>query len=95
MRLNVALKDFDHIVLLFSPLPAKGLASAGPFVVTSPNTFVSWAAFSQQTVTWNVANSNASPVNCANVDILLSLERMAAGGQVQAQQAVPGFEGSE
>ncbi|MCB9285475.1 MAG: T9SS type A sorting domain-containing protein [Lewinellaceae bacterium] len=47
---------------------------SGPFQVTSPNTFVSWPAFSQQTVTWNVANTTASPVSCQNVDILLSLD---------------------
>ncbi|MBK7410859.1 MAG: hypothetical protein IPJ40_24040 [Saprospirales bacterium] len=47
---------------------------AGPFLVTYPNTFESWAAFSQQTVTWNVANTTASPVSCQNVDILLSLD---------------------
>ncbi|MCW5898841.1 MAG: fibronectin type III domain-containing protein [Flavobacteriales bacterium] len=49
-------------------------AGAGPFVVTQPNTNVSWQAGSTQTVTWNVANTTASPVSCANVDILLSVD---------------------
>jgi subtilisin-like proprotein convertase family protein len=50
-------------------------ANSGPFVVTAPNTTgLSFAAFSTQTVTWNVANTTASPVNCANVDILLSTD---------------------
>ncbi|MDX9750416.1 MAG: M12 family metallo-peptidase, partial [Flavobacteriales bacterium] len=48
--------------------------SAGPFVVTQPNTNVSWAAGSTQTVTWNVAGTSGSPVNCANVSILLSVD---------------------
>jgi CSLREA domain-containing protein len=52
-------------------------STAGPFVVTSPNTAVSWAGGSTQTVTWNVANTNASPVNCAQVKISLSFD----GGQ--------------
>lgn len=48
--------------------------SAGPFVVTQPNTNVSWAAGSTQTVTWDVASTNVAPVSCANVDILLSVD---------------------
>jgi hypothetical protein len=46
--------------------------NSGPFVVTSPNTNVSWTGNTTQTITWSVANTTASPVNCANVRILLS-----------------------
>ncbi|MBN8565424.1 MAG: fibronectin type III domain-containing protein [Flavobacteriales bacterium] len=49
-------------------------ASAGPFTVTSPNTAVSYAGGSSQTVTWNVAGTTANNVNCANVDILISTD---------------------
>lgn len=46
--------------------------TAGPFVITVPNTAVSWAAGSTQTVTWNVAGTTANGVNTAYVDIYLS-----------------------
>lgn len=48
--------------------------ASGPFLVTQPNTSVSWPALSSQTVTWDVANTTASPVSCAAVDILLSTD---------------------
>lgn len=48
--------------------------AAGPFAVTAPNTAVTWAAGSSQTVTWNVASTNAGPVSTANVEIALSLD---------------------
>lgn len=47
-------------------------ASSGPFVVTSPNTNVSW--FGTRTVTWNRANTHLAPVSSDFVRILLSLD---------------------
>jgi len=49
-------------------------AAAGPFVVTQPDTALAWAANSVQTVTWNVAGTDAAPVSCANVAIDLSTD---------------------
>lgn len=50
-------------------------ATAGPFVVTYPSaTGISWVGGSNQTITWSVANTNAAPINCANVRILLSVD---------------------
>jgi hypothetical protein len=49
-------------------------ATAGPFVVTVPNTGVSWAGNVAHTVTWNVAGTSAAPINTATVKILLSLD---------------------
>jgi subtilisin-like proprotein convertase family protein len=46
--------------------------TAGPFLVTSPNTAVSYTGGSSQTITWDVAGTTAAPINCANVDILMS-----------------------
>ena len=48
--------------------------TSGPFVITSPNTAVSWAGGSTQNITWNVANTTATPVSCANVKISLSTD---------------------
>ncbi|MBC8754492.1 T9SS type A sorting domain-containing protein [Kordia sp. YSTF-M3] len=48
--------------------------SAGPFVVNSQTSNVSWEMGTSQTVTWNVANTDAAPVSTANVNILLSTD---------------------
>jgi subtilisin-like proprotein convertase family protein len=52
----------------------RTIATAGPFVVTSQNTATTWHAGGEETITWNVANTNASPINCAEVDIYLSYD---------------------
>jgi hypothetical protein len=46
--------------------------TAGPFLVTFPNTNVTIGG--AQTITWNVANTNNAPVNCSNVKISLSTD---------------------
>lgn len=45
-----------------------------PFTMSSPNTNVTWNVGSTETVTWNVGSTNSSPINCANVNILLSTD---------------------
>ncbi len=48
--------------------------NAGPFLVTAPNTAATWTAGSTRTVTWDVANTTAAPVNAADVKISLSTD---------------------
>ena len=50
--------------------------NSGPFLETT-NLAGSYPGNSSQTITWDVANTTAPPVNCANVAILLSTD----GGQ--------------
>ena len=49
-------------------------ATAGPFIVTAPNTAVSWVVGTNQNVTWAVAGTTANGVNAAFVDIFLSTD---------------------
>ncbi|MEZ4828167.1 MAG: cadherin-like domain-containing protein [Bacteroidia bacterium] len=52
----------------------QSTAQAGPFVVTEPNTSVVWIAGTVRDITWNVANTDKSPVNCSKVNIYLSTD---------------------
>ncbi len=56
---------------------AVTVSSSGPFGVSAPNTGVTWAGNSAQTVTWTVNGTSGAPVSCANVKISLSTD----GGQ--------------
>ncbi|MBN2006989.1 MAG: DUF11 domain-containing protein [Anaerolineae bacterium] len=50
-------------------------ASAGPFRITAPRGgLIFLPRGSRQTFTWDVANTAAAPVNCPNVNILLSTD---------------------
>ncbi len=49
-------------------------STAGPFLVQSPNTGVTLSSGQNYTISWAVAGTNTSPVNCSNVDIELSVD---------------------
>ncbi len=51
------------------------VATAGPFELTYPSaTGIVWQGFSYQTVTWDVASTDAAPINAETVDIFLSTD---------------------
>ncbi len=64
---------------------------AGPLTVTYPSaTGITWASGSNQTVTWAVNGTNASPINCANVNILISYNSGATWTTVMSNVANSG-----
>ncbi|SDW22179.1 Por secretion system C-terminal sorting domain-containing protein [Lutibacter oricola] len=49
--------------------------AAGPFEVLSQNTTgVTWQSGTTETITWDVANTDVSPINCTAVNIVLSID---------------------
>ncbi len=50
------------------------VASSNPFLVTAPNTAVTWNVFSSQTVTWDRASTHLAPISTDSVRILLSID---------------------
>ena len=58
----------------YASTTVTSVSTAGPFAITVPNNAMTIAGGSHQTVTWNVAASNAAPINTANVKITLSTD---------------------
>ncbi|MEM8906857.1 MAG: reprolysin-like metallopeptidase, partial [Bacteroidota bacterium] len=57
----------DDVALTFT-------ADAGPFLVLSPNTAISWTVGDFATISWDVANTDQAPVSCSTVNIFLSTD---------------------
>ncbi len=59
----------------YEDLEFEVVSNAGPFVVTVPSLLgITWEAFTQEEVTWDVANTDAPPINADFVDIFLSID---------------------
>jgi subtilisin-like proprotein convertase family protein len=75
MAFRVTVHD-DHTVGGCSDYVSTSVSftnTAGPFILTYPSaTGIVWTGNTTQTVTWNVANTNNSAVNCQSVNIYLS-----------------------
>ncbi|QTD38689.1 T9SS type A sorting domain-containing protein [Polaribacter batillariae] len=50
------------------------VTDAEAFTVSAPNTAVVWDTGSTQTITWNKGTTDVAPINCANVNIKLSID---------------------
>ena len=57
-----------------STFQVNTIAGTGPFAVTAPNGGESYTGLTLQTITWNVAGTNASPISTSNVKISLSTD---------------------
>ena len=63
-----------------SSLHLDAIDTGAGFAVTSPNTAVTYAGGSTQTVTWNVAGTTANGINTSLVNILLTTDATPASG---------------
>jgi hypothetical protein len=74
MQMRVTARDNNPVGggVAFDETTISVVGSAGPFVINQPSPGVLWGGV--QVVQWDVAGTNASPINAANVDILLSTD---------------------
>jgi subtilisin-like proprotein convertase family protein len=76
MNFRVTVRDKPLVVAGcndYADVTVSTVASAGPFVVLYPSaTGIVWNAGTTETVTWDVANTDLTPISCANVNIYLS-----------------------
>lgn len=57
-----------------TPVTLSVINTGAPFKVTYPNTTDTWGIGTNHTVTWDVSATNAAPINCSSVNILLSTD---------------------
>ena len=59
---------------LATPFSIDVKGGTGAFTMGIPNGGENWLGGTSQTVTWNVASTNVSPINTSNVNILMSID---------------------
>ena len=74
MRLQVRTNELEGGSVNFKNVQFLVDGDSGPFRVTSQSESTSWNSQSTQTITWDVANTDQSPINCTNIDIFLSTD---------------------
>ena len=73
MRLQVRTNEVAGGAVNFKNLKFSVDGNSGPFRLTSQSDSINWLVESNQTITWDVANTNIAPINCSTIDILLSV----------------------
>ncbi len=57
----------------YDDMTVQTVADAGPFQLQYPSDFgIVWQPFTEETILWDVANTDAAPINAETVNILLS-----------------------
>ena len=76
LNFNVTIRDNNAGAggIAFDGLTFDVTDAAGPFEVITPNTNIDWEVGNYTAVQWDVANTDASPVNCQLVNITLSVD---------------------
>ena len=76
MNFRVTVRDnhLGHGCTGEDDLQLNFVESAGPFLVLNPNTNITWIVGDFANINWDVANTDVFPVNCENVNILLSID---------------------
>ncbi|MEM9819944.1 MAG: reprolysin-like metallopeptidase [Bacteroidota bacterium] len=76
LKFRCTVRDNDEEVggVVWEEVSFEATDQAGPFLVLYPNETTVVEVGSFEEITWDVANTNNGPVNCQNVNILLSLD---------------------
>jgi hypothetical protein len=93
--LNFRLVARDNLMggggVCYSATTVSVSATAGPLSVTAPNTTgITWTCPGTQTITWAVNGTDAAPISCANVNILISYDGGATFSTLMANVANSG-----